>query len=316
MKIKNTKRISAFVLSLITCVSLPVLSEVNLGADNITFTGQASDETDAKHSRLSFRFFAQNKKDQLFQHMLKSSGTLSNLEKQFQTNFKLDAPIYFHIQHTKESQLIEAEIEATSHVVTLPYSFLYTLYQGFSTKYDQQSETIERMFAATVEFYIWSEVANIIIQNRQLEIQGKRSTAQDNFASIMMLNQNSATSDYLLDASEAYLLIHSLTSEDEDALSELESDQKRYKHILCLTIGFDQLTKLVETEHDHLEDFSLGRDQISQCQHTYLEIMFNWYEALSPSLQENNLLNYWLNQQNSDCLRSSGQEMLSAEHDL
>ena len=301
MNLKNNKNIlKLFFFGLILGLSSAALSEVNLAKDNLALTNVIKDQTAIKQPRLSFRFFAEKEQDQFFQDMLESSETLSRLEKQFHTNFKLDIPIYFHFQHAKAAQLIEAEIEANSHVVSIPYSFLYTLYQGLSTKYAQQTEVIERIFAATLEFYVWSEIAGIIIHERQLDILGKRSTAQDNFASIMMLNQHSASSDYLVDASEAYLLIHSLMSADadEDSLDELESDQKRYKHILCLTIGFDQLTQPEASETDHLTDFYLDKELTNHCQHTYLEVMHNWYAALTPLLQEDNLLNYWLNQQN------------------
>lgn len=248
---------------------------------------------------LNFRFFPENDQDRYFRDILESSQVLLKLESQVQQNFKLSAPIYFHIQHTKESQLIEAEIEPSSQVVILPYSFLYTLYQGLSTKYDQQTETIHEMFAATAEFYIWSEIANTIIRQQKLEVQGKISTALDNFATIMMLNQNTPSGEYLVDAAEAFLLIHSLLSSnnDEDVQNELESDQKRYKHILCLTIGFDHLTQTEETGQDHLPQFSLSQQQIDQCQRTYLEIMQNWHNALMPLLKDDNVLNYWLNQE-------------------
>jgi hypothetical protein len=296
---KNKSSLVALLLGLSIFCTCAAFAEVSHDKDAQHLTEIAEINTEVGDAQLSFRFFEENEQDQRFKAMLESNQTLIRLTQQFRQNFKLTAPIYFHIQHTKEAQLIETEIEPTAHVVSLPYSFLYTLYQGLNAKYDQQSETINQMFAATVEFYVWSEVADIIIQNQQLEIQGNRSTARDNLASIMMLNQNAETSDYLVDAGEAYLLIHSLlsTDENEDVLDELASDQKRYKHILCLTIGFDHLNLAVDTEPDQLTQFALSKEQIDQCELNYLEIMNNWYQALRPILQEQNVLTYWLNQQ-------------------
>jgi hypothetical protein len=262
------------------------------------FSQESSTESDDS-IQLHFRYFPENDKDQQINAMLENTHLLQRMQDIFQQNFKPPAPIYFHIQHSREAQLIETEIEAASQVVTLPYSFLYTLYQGLSSKYDQQQEIVDLLFSATVEFYLWSEIANIFIQQHKFEVEGKRSTAMDNFAAVMMLNQNTASADYLIDGGEAYLLIHSLLSsqEDEDVQNELESDQQRYKHILCLSLGFDQLTRTMENAGEHLASFSLTEEQVDQCQLRYLEIMRNWYQALTPSLRETNVLNYWLNQE-------------------
>lgn len=289
----------AILMSIKLCISFPANAAGVQEREQPATLPQQESETEIPVSRLNFRFFPENEQDRHFQEILESSQMLLRLESQYQQNFKLKTPIYFHIQHTRESQLIEAEIEPASEVVILPYSFLYTLYQGLSTKYDQQIETIHEMFAATTEYYIWSEVANIIIKQQQLEVRGKHSTAQDNFATMMMLNQNTPSGDFLVDAAEAYLLIHSLLSSNnnENVQNELESDQKRYKHIICLSIGFDHLTQTDEAGQDHLPQFSLNPKQIEQCQRSYLDILQNWYQALMPLLKENNLLNYWLNQE-------------------
>lgn len=297
--IKKKISLTALLMSLNICLCQVVFAASNPASEQAETLVQQEMETERPHTRLHFRFFPENDQDRQLQDLLESSQALDKLESQFQQNFNLNTPIYFHIQHIKEAQLIEAEIEPSSQVVILPYSFLYTLHQGLSTKYDQQSEVIHQMFAATAEFYIWSELANIIIRQQELEIRGRTSTAQDNFATVMMLNQNNPAGEFLVDAAEAYLLIHSLlsSSNDEEVQNELESDQKRYKHILCLTIGFDHLTQTDETGQDHLAQFSLNMDQIDQCQHNYLEILKNWHQALMPLLKESNLLNYWLNQE-------------------
>lgn len=289
--------IAAFLACMSILFSVTSLAEETSTRSKTDIANQSPQAADT--SFLKFRFYPESDEDSRYQDILSSNQTLDRLAAQFQNNFKLANPIYFHIQHTKKSQLIEAEIIPGSQIINLPYTFLHTLYQGLNTKYDQQEALVESLFSSTFEFYVWTEVAKIIIQNYTLDTQGKEAIAQDNFASLMMLNQSHPISDFLVDASEAYLLIHSINTSgtNQDMLDELASDQKRYKHILCLTIGFDYLTKPIEADMDHLDDFSLDTEQIRSCQQRYLRILRNWYDALTPALQKNNLLRYWLNQE-------------------
>ena len=114
----------------------------------------------------------------------------------------------------------------------------------------------------------------------------------------MMLNQNNPSSDYIADASEAYLLIRSsdTSSVGQHNKNELQQDQQRYRHIICLSFGFDQLTQLPESDKYHLQSFTWDEKKIQQCKQNYRDILSNWYQAISPYLTTNNLITHWLNQ--------------------
>lgn len=251
----------------------------------------------APQSLFHIQTFEENEQDENLIRMLEEANTFKRIKKIIDSNFVLNVPIRFHIQHPKESKLIEAEFDQESHIVNLPFSFLHTLYQGLANKYEYQTEVISIIFSATVEYYIWSEFAEYLIKNKQLDVQGDTFAATDNLASIIMLNQNNLSSDYIADASEAYLLIHSTRSStiNQQAQSELQLDQQRYKHIICLSIGFDQIIQTPDSEKLHLNSFSWDEKKIQQCKNSYRLIMKNWHQAIKPSLQKNSVIHHWLN---------------------
>lgn len=247
-------------------------------------------------STLTFQVFSDSPADEALILRLNETQTFSRMSQMIETNIKLSPPVHVLIKHTKEAQFVATELEKASYIVTLPFSFLHTLFQALSSRYEHQPEVINTVFSASVEFYVWSELANYLIERKRLDAQGDKYTAIDNFASIMMLNQNNAFSDYLADASEAYLLIHTTSGSriTQQAKNELEQDQQRYKHIICLTIGFDQLQESPDTEQYNLSNFYWDEEKITQCKTNYSAIVNNWYHAIQPVLKKKNLISHWV----------------------
>tara|TARA_R110002072_G_scaffold140765_1_gene285138 strand:+ start:4505 stop:5413 length:909 start_codon:yes stop_codon:yes gene_type:complete len=250
------------------------------------------DKEDINQSFVSFQVFSETPQDTKLIQILEETQTYHRIKKIIETNFILEKPVRLHIQHPKEAQLIATELSQQSYVVVLPFSFLHALYQGLSNKYEHQRSAIDTIFSTTVEFYIWSEFAGYLIKEKNLEIKGQPYTTKDNFAAIMLLNQNNANSDFIADASEAYLLIHNAgeSNVSQHMQNELQRDQQRYRHIICLTMGFNQAVQQADIERDHLESFSWDESEIEQCKKSYLIVLSNWYEAIETSLQENNII--------------------------
>lgn len=264
-------------------------------------TGYSSETSEVKadlpKESVSFQVFSETPQDENLIEILEEEQTYNRIKKIIDTNFILTKPVRLHIQHPKPSQLIATELDQESHVVVLPFNFLHALYQGLSNKYEYQSDVINTIFSSTVEFYVWSEFADYLIKEKAIEIKGDTYTTKDNFASIMLLNQNNANSDFITDASEAYLLIHSNGESNisQHAQNELERDQQRYKHIICLTLGFHQNIQQEGIEADHLKSFAWNESDMAQCNTIYTQVLENWFAALSPSLHEKNLISHWLN---------------------
>ena len=247
---------------------------------------------------LYFKTYAENDQDKALIKILEETQFFNRVKKIIETNFVLSKPFHIHIQHQQESKFVTTELSQPSHIVTIPFSFIHTLYQGLLNKYEHQSEIINIIFSASMEFYIWSEFSAYLIKDKHLEVMGDKFTTMDNFSSIMMLNQNNPSSDYIADASEAYLLIRSAdnSSVGQHNISELQQDQQRYRHIICLSLGFDQLTQPPEIDKSHLQSFAWDEKEIQQCKQNYRDILSNWYAAISPYLTANNLITHWLNQ--------------------
>lgn len=298
---KITKKTIKKYLNLIAAVGLISCSIFGNASETISKqTPPTKETTNASVTKtlLFFQPFSENKQDEELVKILEETQTFNRIQKIIETNFVLTTPIRFHIQQVKESTFVETRLEQKSYIITIPFSFLYTLYQGLSNKFEHQIEAINIIFSASVEFYIWSEFAEYLIKNKKLEVAGDTFAAMDNFASIMMLNQNNPSSDYIADASEAYLLIRQtkLPSVNKLAKNELQLDQQRYRHIICLSIGFDQINQSPEIEKYHLKSFSWDEAEIEQCKNSYLDIMSNWYQAISPFLSKANLITHWLKQ--------------------
>lgn len=247
---------------------------------------------------ISFQSFAENEQDEKLMSLFEESATLDSIVSFIEANFNIDTPVRFHIQHSKQAQLIATEIQENSHIINLPFSFLHTLYQGLSNKYALQSDVIDQIFLATFEFYVWSEFGDYLITDKQLEVSGDIFTAKDNLATLLVLNKNTYSSDFLPDASEAYLLINNsqTASINQYTNSELELDQRRYRHIICLTLGFNDATQSPEIEEDTLSSLAWDKSGIARCRSTYHAIVENWYQALKPYLKSDNRFSHWRNQ--------------------
>lgn len=269
----------------------------NASENEKVFIQAEQEPVHSSHSIFHFQLSSESEQDKVLLSILEESNTFNQIKKIINTNFTLNIPIRFHIQHPKESRFIATEIEQESYIVNLPFSFLHALYQGLSNKYEHQTEVIDIIFSASVEYYIWSEFAEYLIVNKQLDVQGDTFAATDNFAAIMMLNQNIPSSDYIADASEAYLLIQhtKIPAVNLQNLNELQLDQQRYKQIICLSIGFDRITNDTGRELLHLNSFSWDKKKIEQCKNSYALIMKNWHSAIKHSLQKDSVIHHWLN---------------------
>lgn len=297
MNIALTITINSF-FRLLIAINLSLFLSLSYASDSENAPERAEQDTmQSARNMVHFQVSSESEQDQALVNILEEANTFNRIQKLISTNFMLTLPIRFHIQHAKESSFIATEIEQKSHIVNLPFSFLHTLYQGLSNKYEHQSETINAIFSTSLEYYIWSEFAEYLILNKQLEVQGDSFAATDNFASIMLLNQNIPSSDYMVDASEAYLLIHRTKTPrlKLHGQNELQLDQQRYKHIICLSIGFDQTTNDTGREQLHLNSFAWDEAKIDQCKNSYTLIMRNWHQAITKSLHKTSIIHHWLN---------------------
>jgi len=266
-------------------------------SENILSDVQASTKKEILTQNLLLLSFPENQQDTELLKTLEETNTFDRIKKIISSNFILDTPVQFHIRHPKEMTFVEPDLEQKVNIIALSFNFLHTLYQGLSNKYEHQSEVINIIFSASIEFYIWSEFADYLIREKQLEITGDSYATKDNFAAIMLSNQNNSNSDYISDASEAYLLIRNTNTSNLNPHSqnELQLDQLRYKHIICLTLGFDQIIQNPDSERQHLDSLSWDVDKIDQCKSHYRIVMKNWHQAMSPALQEGSVIHHWIN---------------------
>lgn len=266
-------------------------------SENVLSETQVSPEKEVLAQHLLVQSFPENQQDTELLEILNDTKTFPRIKKLISSNFILNTPVQFHIQHANKTKIIAPDEEQKVNVIELSFNFLHTLHQGLLNKYEHQADAINIIFSSSVEFYIWSEFADYLIREKQLEIRGDSYATKDNFAAIMLLNQNNPNSDYIADASEAYLLLRNTNSStlSQHTQNELQLDQLRYQHIICLTLGFDQIIQNPDIERLHLNSFSWDEAKLEQCKNSYRLIMKNWHLAISPSLQKTSIIHHWIN---------------------
>ncbi len=200
---------------------------------------------------------------------------------------------------TEQASAQPSQASAQDIIIDIPFSFLYQLDQGLISKYPQQADIHEAIYSATIEKFLWFELGRALITQFELGISGQEVFALDNFSTLMLLNLNHQGSDYILDATEAFLLIRQSIpySGKDDYGAEVSLDEQRYRKAVCLILGKDYLAHLSKTEqpyHQLLAELAWDQKKIEQCQKLYLEKLQTWFKALQPHLREENRLSGWL----------------------
>jgi len=246
-----------------------------------------------------------NTLDQEIFQTISDYAIFEKLDQFVDKNLKWDQQITFSFQHempTFNTPNIEQISSNSSSTVVIPFEFLRTLHQNVKLKYPQQVEVRNSIFASAVEKHLWFEFGRLIVNKFQLNIPGKETYLLDYFSTLMLLNVSDIDSEYLLDATETYLLVNqSLHSVNQSShANEIEMDESRYRLVVCLILGKDlnvnNANQLSHSEPflDLLSDFSWGEKRLNQCIKLYRQKMLVWFEALSPHLKDSNQFKKWL----------------------
>lgn len=209
----------------------------------------------------------------------------------------------FHQQDLHEvspqADLASLKQQDPSINILIPFSFLYQVDQGLQLKYAEQEKVKNAIFSATIEKYLWVELGRVLMRQFELPFSGNEVFALDNFSTLMLINLNKTDSDFILDATEVFLLLEQsgplASQEDYDA--EVALDEERYRKAVCLILGKDYLLSTEQTEesyHQLLEDLAWNQAKIEQCRKLYLEKLGNWLQALKPHLRTDHSLGNWL----------------------
>jgi len=241
---------------------------------------------------------------------LTTNGVHDRLNHFITTNLQLAGSIHVYFQSNTPPPLsnneLTLEINHTLEIdhtniqqnINIPFSFLHQLHQGLLLKYPQQENVRENIYVAAAEKRLWFELGRALISQYALPISGNEIFTLDNFSTLMLLNQNSLNSDYLLDATEAYLLIdHSEPLLGNNTFqSEQELDEQRYRMVVCLVLGKDLINaEIVQAPYTEiLGELAWDKKRLEQCQRHYKEKLRSWFDALSPKLKKNNQFESWL----------------------
>lgn len=255
-------------------------------------------------AKLSFQFDTQGPLDEQLIERLKNRQVFERLQRFSENDLKLKQDIVYHIQHPLDSRagLIDSpdtlEQDTSLHIY-LPFSYLYQLDQGLLNKYAEQPDIQEAIYGAAVEKYLWFELGRALIDQFDLGVSGQEVFALDNFSTLMLLNLGLQESDYILDATEAFLLIdQSLPfTHENDYEAEISLDEQRYRKVVCLILGKDYLSHLKQNELPYqavLKELAWDQKKIEKCQELYLQKLQTWVAALQPHLRESNQLKHWL----------------------
>jgi hypothetical protein len=179
---------------------------------------------------------------------------------------------------------------ASQNQILIPYTFLYQVYDLVRTKYPQQDELSNTIFAFTIEKLLWLEFGRVLVDQYSLSIIGEEEISLDQFSTLMLINLSELDSEYLLDATEAFLKVNDTTTlfSRISFKSETEMDDVRYRLVMCMVLGKDH-----EKQIEQLDELTWDQDRLSQCKGHYQDKMISWYDALKPFLKPKNSLKKW-----------------------
>ena len=244
--------------------------------------------------------------DQQLLHTLETYSVFEKLKQFVEQNFILKEDITIAFQQNSNNYF---ETSATFKTTPLPhnkiithYSFLRQMHQNLMVKFPQQTEVRDRIFVSAVEKHLWLELGRILVDKYDLSFPEGDSFILDHFSTIMLLNLSDLDSEYLLDATETYLLVSQshLSQKTNSFQSEIEMDESRYRLVVCLILGKDLS---LNNTHDLsasapyttlLSDFSWGQQRLKQCMALYKGQLLAWHEALAPHLKEKSQIKKWL----------------------
>jgi hypothetical protein len=289
-------------IRLLLLLITPTLTFSTYASISITEPQQPSDlsfQTDAK-SEYDTKLITRLKKSQVFERLRIFSEQDLILKQSIIYHFHqadqatTSQPLALDTASSNNKQTSQVDIK-----IDIPFSFLYQLDQGLIAKYPQQEGIQEAIYSAAVEKYLWFELGRALVSQFDLGVSGQEVFALDNFSTLMLINLNHHDSDFILEATEAFLLIRQSIpyGGEEDYEAEVSLDEQRYRKAVCLILGKDYLARVNRTEqayHELLEELAWDQKKIEQCQKLYLEKLQTWLDALQPHLRQENRLTSWL----------------------
>lgn len=242
---------------------------------------------EAESFSLTFDLENATKQDLKLLALLQDQAIFKKMSDFAATNLKLKSDILYTFH-----QGVKPFFGANQNEIFISYAFLYQTYDYLRHKFSQQGALSDKLFAFVIEKLLWVELGRTLINQYELPIIGEENISLDQFSTLMLINLNDQDSEYLLDASETFLLL-----DDTSTLlsrlsfqSETELDERRYLLVLCLVLGKDY-----EKHTALLDELSWDQSRLLQCQQHYREQMNAWYEALQPFLKYDNKFKSWLN---------------------
>ncbi|KZY97123.1 hypothetical protein A3743_21150, partial [Oleiphilus sp. HI0072] len=212
-------------------------------------------------SDLSFQTDAKSEYDTKLITRLKKSQVFERLRIFSEQDLILKQSIIYHFHQADQATTSQplaldtasSNNKQTSQVdikIDIPFSFLYQLDQGLIAKYPQQEGIQEAIYSAAVEKYLWFELGRALVSQFDLGVSGQEVFALDNFSTLMLINLNHHDSDFILEATEAFLLIRQSIpyGREEDYEAEVSLDEQRYRKAVCLILGKDYLARVNRTE--------------------------------------------------------------------
>jgi len=241
---------------------------------------------EAEDFKVIFDLESASEKDTKLLEVLQDQAIFNKLTEFSNVNLQLKSDVlYTFIQGN------EPFFGASQNQVFIPYVFLHQVYDDVRFKYPQQPLLSDKLFAFTIEKLVWSELGRVLISQYALPITGKEELSLDQFSTVVLLNLSELDSEYLLDATEEFLLI-----DDSSTLmsrisfqSETELDELRYRLVMCMVLGKDH-----EDHIQLLDELTWDQDRLLHCRDHYQEKMIAWYEALQPFLKSENDFKKWV----------------------
>ncbi len=210
-----------------------------------------------------------NTKYQDLQYIFQKTGLFSLVVKdlnQLNLNLPVDIPIIF-----RDCGQANAWFNPSNHNIVMCYELFGDIFNSLSSVYSTDEELITNSIT-TLTFILYHEVGHALTDTLDLAVTGKEEDAVDDFAAILLLQENNDQLDAIVYNASLYFKSHS----DSTYWDEHSFGKQRFVNIVCLLYGRDP-QKYAAIPHK----FNLGT-RIKRCPGEYQQKLSSWQRLLAP----------------------------------
>ena len=209
------------------------------------------------------------------------SGVFTQVVNDLNAMFALPRDIYIVFTSSDEGAYYSSD--SGYPVVTIPYETAFEDRDILDAAgYGDSDEDLDNILYEELEFTLYHEVGNALIEVLQLPTVGRQEDVVDEFAFYVCMRLGyTATIHSAAIMYDAFSYDKDDAIEDNDLMDSHSLDLQRKYRLLCLLYGSDE-----DNNAYVLDEMDLDEEQMDTCVYDYEDLMKNWYRILYRYLRK------------------------------